>query len=589
MAYQHFPYSDATQFSIYMDSPTIDTSMDGVIDPILEQSVSPTQFANPWNPPQMQRHLTDNDKSTFFEYPVLAPGLAGFVNRGPDGVPPLPSGLLQRRDSPSYSHSSPASSSVLSPPMESDYYQAHSPSTSTDTESPFSSQYENYSSHGQLCQFTGLADDCVKPVDVNPFQETPQSYYEDNISKPAFPTRGFSMSSDDSATHTDLCSRLAPFELDRPLSPESIAPEAKKDVHISRTNGACPSFEPGDETMSGEEVAPAKVKIEQDDDEEYSPNKKHKRKFSNASRSTRSRKRSSTSQPTIGAKRPKTGPNESAMSKSTTKPAMHGTKGSFACTECPKPVVFKDESGLHNHIKKQHTRPFICVFEFAGCNSTFASKNEWKRHCSSQHLILNYWVCQEDQCAKAPNSSSKSAASRHNSSDCARRQVTCATHIHEGTIFNRKDLYTQHLRRMHIPAHLKRQVKQKKTVPEWDALERAHQEKAKRSRCTLPTHMRCPATGCNTHFDGQSAWDDRMEHVAKHLEKAVAGAEPQIKCGAEHDKTLIDWATRADIAIIERGQGGNWELRNPLKSDGGLRIESLVDEDEDAEGEEVDE
>ncbi|KAI1081187.1 hypothetical protein F5B20DRAFT_76400 [Whalleya microplaca] len=588
MSYQPYPYSDATQLPLYMGNSTIDAPMDDMIDPILEPSDSPTQFTGPWSPPQMQRYLTDNDKSTFLGYSMLNPGLSGIVNRGPDGVPPLPSGLLQRRDSPSYSHSSSACSSALSPPMESDYYQIHSPATTTDTDTPYSSQFENYGSHSQLCQFTGLADDCVKPGDVNPFQETSQNYYEDN-SGPQFPSRGFSMSSDDSVTHTDLCNESQSFELDRPMSPESIAPEVKKEVLISGINGVHPSFEPDDEAMSGEEVEAPKVKIEQDDDEDYSPIKKHKRTVSNTSRSTRSRKRPSTSQPNHGAKRPKTELNGSAMNKPASKPTIHGSKGTFACPECSKPVVFKDESGLQNHIKKQHTRPFICVFEFAGCTSTFASKNEWKRHCSSQHLILNYWVCQQDQCSKVSNDPNKSTASRQNSADCSRHQITCTTNLPEGTIFNRKDLYTQHLRRMHIPAHLKRQVKLKKTVPDWEPLEREHQEKAKRSRCALPTHMRCPAIGCTTRFDGQSAWDDRMEHVAKHLEKAVSGAEPQIKFGGENDQTLTDWATRADIAIIGRGEKGQWELRNPLKPDGSSRTAALVDEDEDAEGEEVDE
>lgn len=82
-----------------------------------------------------------------------------------------------------------------------------------------------------------------------------------------------------------------------------------------------------------------------------------------------------------------------------------------------------------------------------------------------------------------------------------------------------------------------------------------------------------------------------MEHVAKHLEKAVTGLEPPIEFGGEHDTTLIEWATHADVAIIERGEKGNWKLRNPLKCGGGVISETHTDleGDEDAEGEEIDE
>ncbi|KAG4222003.1 hypothetical protein PC116_g29521 [Phytophthora cactorum] len=144
---------------------------------------------------------------------------------------------------------------------------------------------------------------------------------------------------------------------------------------------------------------------------------------------------------------------------------------------------------------------------------------------------------------------------------------------------------------MHIPANLKKHVKQRKPSPEWEVRERAHQEEAKRTRCELPTHMRCPAVGCTARFDGSNAWDDRRVHVAKHLEKAVTGPGPPIQFGGLNDDTLIDCATRPEIAIIERGAKGKWELRNPLKHGGSPTVEATADQegDEDAEGEDVDE
>lgn len=66
------------------------------------------------------------------------------------------------------------------------------------------------------------------------------------------------------------------------------------------------------------------------------------------------------------------------------------------CTHAP----FKDAAALQRHVASAHTRAFVCVFAFAGCDATFASKNEWKRHVGSQHVTLNVWVCEVDGCGK---------------------------------------------------------------------------------------------------------------------------------------------------------------------------------------------
>ncbi|KAI0144007.1 hypothetical protein F4776DRAFT_451239 [Hypoxylon sp. NC0597] len=586
MDFQHFSYSEPMHIPIYGENSSIDASIDGLIDPILKPSAS----ASVWAPPPMRRYLTENDKSSLFNYQGIDSIYPETVTRRDDGIAPLPSSLLQRRDSPSFSHTSSTSSSMLSPPGEGDYYQAHSPPTPPDTTimSQFFIQYESASSRAQICQYTGLADDCVKPIDINPFQETPESYCDDSNTRSEFPSRGFSMSSDDSCGRMDMYSGREQTELARPMSPEELTSDVKEEIHISEPIGTYPAFESEDEITSGEEAEPLNLKCEDREDDEYKPNQRYKRAKPNAGRNTRNRKRCSSSESAPEAKRPKIELNSSnTMSRPTAKPVIQGTKGNFCCTECSKKVYFKDENGLQNHIKKQHTRPFVCVFGFAGCHSTFASKNEWKRHCSSQHLVLNYWICQQDQCSKV---SSKAAPARNRSTLPCAQSASLSTLPH-GTIFNRKDLYTQHLRRMHIPASLKKQVKQRKPSPEWEARERACQDQAKRTRCDLPSHMRCPAFGCPAHFEGPNAWDDRMEHVAKHLEKAVTGSERPIEFGGPHDKTLIDWATRADIAIIEKGEKGNWRLRNPLKSSNSPRTEGIMDEggEEDAEGEEIDE
>ncbi|SPN97342.1 uncharacterized protein DNG_00856 [Cephalotrichum gorgonifer] len=215
--------------------------------------------------------------------------------------------------------------------------------------------------------------------------------------------------------------------------------------------------------------------------------------------------------------------------------------------------------------QQAHTRPLICVFGYAGCTTTFGSKNEWKRHVLSQHIMLSYWLCTDIACARANPQSG-------------------------GTVFNRKDLYTQHVRRMHVPDMYKDAVSNKTHEPGWDRMLRTMQDEAEQKRCEMPIYMECPSAGCNVVFKGTSSWDDRMEHVAKHL----ATSEPRVVFGGDSDKTLTDWAERPDVNIVRRvGRGDRWELAMPLKTTakelGSARKVAapsrLVDSDEDGDGE----
>jgi len=107
-----------------------------------------------------------------------------------------------------------------------------------------------------------------------------------------------------------------------------------------------------------------------------------------------------------------------------------GPKQDTRCSLCSH-APFKDSSSLRKHIAAAHTRPFPCAFSFAGCTSTFGSKNEWKRHIASQHLCLTFYRC----------------------SSCPQSTVEG-----KGNEFNRKDLFTQHLRRMHAPFAIKKAI-----------------------------------------------------------------------------------------------------------------------------------
>ncbi|KAG4430810.1 hypothetical protein IFR05_013709 [Cadophora sp. M221] len=52
----------------------------------------------------------------------------------------------------------------------------------------------------------------------------------------------------------------------------------------------------------------------------------------------------------------------------------------------PSSSTSKDTCSLQNDASSVQIRPFACLFDVAGCTSTFATKNEWKRHVKGQHL-----------------------------------------------------------------------------------------------------------------------------------------------------------------------------------------------------------
>lgn len=245
------------------------------------------------------------------------------------------------------------------------------------------------------------------------------------------------------------------------------------------------------------------------------------------------------------------------------------------CPHC-RDMTFKDDAALQKHIKTQHRRPFVCVFHFAGCSEAFANKNEWKRHVSAQHLCLHFWLCSVEICNGA-----------------LAQEYKALGKITRGRPFRRKDLYTQHVRRMHPPSPPTEVRRSNKNASRGrDDPLKAMQESAFRKRCETPTHMRCPVIGCTLQFQGDKTWDDRMEHVARHLERAASNEEPRVQFGGAHDDTLIEWASSESVGVIKPALDGSWKLGHPLK---GIKVKSKrksgaeaspeATADEDAEGE----
>ncbi|KAL7936964.1 hypothetical protein V8C35DRAFT_212381 [Trichoderma chlorosporum] len=65
------------------------------------------------------------------------------------------------------------------------------------------------------------------------------------------------------------------------------------------------------------------------------------------------------------------------------------------CGECKK--VFSRPCELRKHMKR-HAKPYGCTYKT--CGKMFGSKNDWKRHESSQHFQLESWNCNISGCGK---------------------------------------------------------------------------------------------------------------------------------------------------------------------------------------------
>jgi hypothetical protein len=186
--------------------------------------------------------------------------------------------------------------------------------------------------------------------------------------------------------------------------------------------------------------------------------------------------------------------------------------------------------------KKGHI--FVCSFSHYGCTSTFASKNEWKRHVASQHIRLGFFRCDVDNCkgGHKPNNKLTSTSTRNHHDQPG----------HQTNDFNRKDLFTQHLRRIHAPR------------PDATKQERQAFEAGVEGVCARCWHeQRKPPQQsscgfCGQNFSGPNSWSDRMDHVGLHFKRDKALLEEAEDIG------LRNWAISE--GIIQRGDKGQWVL-----------------------------
>ncbi|GAB7348010.1 hypothetical protein MBLNU459_g5504t2 [Dothideomycetes sp. NU459] len=244
--------------------------------------------------------------------------------------------------------------------------------------------------------------------------------------------------------------------------------------------------------------------------------------------------------PTTGSRTPEKRRQRSQLHSST---STCSTVASTTSTQVV-PLKFKTHSSRRQHGRSSKTATFLCPLARYGCPSSFISKNEWKRHINTQHLRLEAWQC--DQCPQRKN--------RQNN-------------------FNRKDLFIQHLRRMHYPdpEARKPEAAHNKVKPGGDAgddrTRSAKSSKADEADPALAAaERRChqhlgapPAQSaclfCSTEFAGTGSWEERIEHVAKHMEQDKKDGKPVPQPATwNSDRALEDWlVAKGVITQAKRG------------------------------------
>ena len=191
-------------------------------------------------------------------------------------------------------------------------------------------------------------------------------------------------------------------------------------------------------------------------------------------------------------------------------------------------------------------RKFICSFSHYGCDTALSSKNEWKRHVSIQHLQLGFYRCDVGSCNPDNN-------------------ATTPPHKKVYNDFNRKDLFTQHHRRMHKPDHLPG-VNGDPNSSDWRAFEDSLEEV--RARCWQekrkpPARSTCGF--CGRVFDsGESSWNERMEHVGGHYARDL----PEVCKEEREDEDLTNWSLEQGI-IKEAANGRHVLTDQPAPSSEG--------------------
>lgn len=166
----------------------------------------------------------------------------------------------------------------------------------------------------------------------------------------------------------------------------------------------------------------------------------------------------------------------------------------------------------------------------------FTSANRVHRHVVTQHMRPCFWRC--DLCE--------------------------TTNDRKPNDFNRKDLFIQHIRRMHdsaiIPSSSPKSTatggpRSPRTSPEDQQLALIATRCYIQTR-SLPEESACHF--CDARFKGRHTWEERMEHVGTHMEALKKeGGEPTDPATWRDDAALHEYLRREGI-VERRGKG--WGL-----------------------------
>lgn len=177
---------------------------------------------------------------------------------------------------------------------------------------------------------------------------------------------------------------------------------------------------------------------------------------------------------------------------------------------------------INRHMVIEHTHIYACIFHFAGCTAKFTNKAQWKCHVACEHLNR---VCGERICLNK-----KGSPLNHYFRESYR-------------IFARseREKYNRLIRES-----------AKKAL---EALDRPEKN---------PVKLGCPIRNCNLEFEGEKCWDERMEHIAKHIKDNAIYVE-EYPCGDldvvhSDDPLFVDWALKENILM--RTASGRFWLQN---------------------------
>ena len=408
-------------------------------------------------------------------------------------------------------------------------------------------------------------------VSPQELQQYPETCAEDNRAKPEMRAK--------EAGHTYYPENTGLCTPDQESSDYAQDDDPMGAPTQKRTSIASVKDEDEDESMDND------AEHDDDDDGEYTPATAGHGPGRGVARSSFTAKKAGLptkrSQRSKGPAFPAQSPNKIAKKHAKTQvPSPSSTRNHTPCSHCQS--HFPSDSTLKKHVLSTHTRPFICTFQRYGCNATVGSKNEWKRHINVQHLHLETWRCDLDACAfpgkpasgpsgqeKQPNCTSSSAVS----ASPGKKANSGEVQHHD---FDRKDLFTQHIKRMHVPPPSASQAAKtdfETRIPEIQ--ERCHRQLRSpppRSRCIY-----CP----DKVFEGPGSWTDRLEHVGKHLEKNDMKKEDEIE-----DEDLREWMMQQGFMEFTTPTG--YKVTNAdgkKKKNKSVVATSTSEGEEDAEGE----